>query len=106
MLLPFLFAPVWLICVIVSLFLRLSHSERARWSRRLLSFCSTGAMLGSALGGAAGMLFVRLVCGSTDNYSCLHAGVFYGLVGSLGGVVLGFLVGGSLARKGMGPETI
>jgi uncharacterized YccA/Bax inhibitor family protein len=104
MILPFLLAPVWLVCLVISILFLASPSDRSRHLRRNLTYCSTASMIGSTLGATAGLLFVRFFC-SADNYSCMHAGVFFGLVGSLGGLILGLLVGSSYVRKREKPQT-
>ena len=96
MLIPLLLAPIWFICVVVSLFLL--PSPRAQMLRRYLACCSTVAVLGSALGGLVAGLFVDAFC-SGDKYSCMHAGIFFGLLGNLGGLPLGLYLGSSIASK-------
>jgi hypothetical protein len=50
------------------------------------------------LGGVAAGLFVRIVC-TADSYSCMHAGIFWGLLGDLAGLIFGIALGASYARR-------
>jgi hypothetical protein len=107
LLLPLLFLPLWLASLVISLFLWPSAARRTRSFGRRLAYSSTAMFLGTTLGGVAAGFLIQILCGSGEEarYSCMHAGVFYGILGSVGGLIAGVFVAASHERKVGGEAT-
>jgi len=98
MLLPLTLLPIWVVCLVIALIAPSSPSDGSCSAGRLLFYCSTGGFLGAALGDEVAWLFVQIAC-TGGAYSCMHAGIFFGLIGSMGGMMLGLWIGATYAQK-------